>query len=120
MTSNLPIDQHAVTTPATVKFRFRGMNQSHNKPCPACRRAISENKDMCFACITEHGTVLDYFKKLAAATTLVPVAEDNVAPVKPKRTRRAIIVNGVASEEPPKLVTTKRKRTPKPPTEDAA
>ena len=54
------------------------MNTNGSKRCPICGRIISANKELCFACVTEHGSLAAY---QAAETAKAPAAE----PVKKPR-----------------------------------
>lgn len=81
-----------------------------SKPCPHCGKTISANKEMCFAGVTEFGTLENFEavqKAREAAAMDAAVLPAETGAIKPKRTRKPKAA--AATESEPK--TTKKRTT---------
>lgn len=58
------------------------MNINGSKPCPACGKTISANKDLCFTCMTMYGSLEEFNARKAEAEAA------EIAAVKPKKPRK--------------------------------
>ena len=80
------------------KLNYKG----GTKPCPICGRTISANKDLCFNCFTEHGSLEAYNAKMAPPE---PVAE--------KKTRKPRVKKEASVEIAPEAKPARKPRTKK-------
>lgn len=76
---------------------FKPNYKGGTKPCPICGKTISANKELCFACFTEHGSLAAYEAKQTPA----------VAEKKPRKPRAKKETTADAAPKTP------RKRTQK-------